>query len=65
MATGRLVSADKVAGSAGMVLSVPWVVMGWGSTPSILAVVGGVMVYSGEGLSVLASGLRNGILQTT
>ena len=47
-AAGGLVSVDKVAGLAGMVLSVHWVVMGWGSTPSILAVAGRVMASSGE-----------------
>ena len=46
MAAGGLVSADEVAGSGRMVLSVPWVVIGWDSTPSILAVVGRVTASS-------------------
>ena len=58
--TGRLVSAAKVMGfargasslgvhpgDARMVLSVPWVVAGWGSTPPISVVVGEAMVPSG------------------
>ena len=63
----RLVSVDEVVGLARMVLSVPWVVMGWGSTPSILAVVGGVMAPSGEAsvFWLLASGIASSRPQKT
>ena len=37
VAAVRLVSVDEVVGSTRMGLSVLWVIMGWGPTPSILA----------------------------
>ena len=71
--TGRLVSAGKVVGSASgasslgvhpsdarIVLSILWVVAGWGSKPATSVVVGGTTAPSG-GAPVSTSGLRDSI----